>query len=309
MDYSNSDNNVEEDESLAEEVCKISYEALLKARDMIKPGVKFLDVAEATESYVKDKGYEIAFPLNLSINNEAAHYTPSYMDDKVFGEKDLIKVDFGAAKDGYLGDCALTVDLSGEYGKLVDATKEALENAVSIVKAGRKVQDIGKVINDTFDKLGFRPIENLGGHGVKLHELHAEPFIPNYDNGDDTLLEEGTRIAIEPFATLKQSRGLVTETDVAEIYSFSENIAPRLPAARNVLNKIIDKYPSEPFAVRWLSEGIKSKFELYSGIRELEKVGAIDSYPVLAEVSHGMVAQTEFELLVEKDSCKVLTKV
>ncbi|WP_157891418.1 type II methionyl aminopeptidase [Candidatus Mancarchaeum acidiphilum] len=309
MDKSNLDNTIEEDENLAEEVCKISYEALLKARDMIKPGVKLLDVAEATESYVIGKGYEVAFPLNLSIDNEAAHYTPSYMDDKVFGEKDLVKVDFGAAKNGYLGDCALTVDLSGEYGKLVDATKEALENAVSIVRAGRKVKEIGKEINSTFERLGFRPIENLGGHGVNLHELHAEPFIPNYDNGDDAELEEGRRIAIEPFATLKQSRGLVTETDVAEIYSFSDNISPRLPAARHVLSSIMEKYPSEPFAARWLSEGMKSKFELYSGIRELEKIGALDSYPVLAEVSRGMVAQTEFELLVEKDSCKVLTKI
>ncbi len=308
MDYVNNVNETENKEE-AREVGKISYEALMKAKDMIKPGAKLIDVANEVENFVIDKGYDIAFPLNLSINDEAAHYTPAYMNTKTFGDNDVVKVDFGAAKDGYLGDCAVTVDLSGEYSNLVDATKEALENAVSIVKAGVEIREIGKIINKTIVDKGFIPIKNLGGHGVNIHELHAEPFIANFDNGDDTKLVEGRRIAIEPFATLKSAKGLVTESETAEIFGFVEDNPSRLPYARNILSGIKDKYNSEPFAARWLADKVKSKFELYSGINDLIKMESIEPYNVLVEISGGMVAQTEYEMIVEKDSCDIITKL
>jgi methionine aminopeptidase len=74
------------------------------------------------------------------------------------------------------------------------------------------------------------------------------------------------------------------------------------------MQEIKEKYPSEPFAVRWLSNVVDSKFSLYAAISELVRAGAIESHPVLIEVTNGLVAQTESLMLVEKDGCKVLTK-
>lgn len=301
----------EEDERnrMIVEVGKVSYEALIKGSERIKPGVSYLDVANFIEDYTRSKGFDIAFPVNISANEQAAHYTPAYEDDKVFNEKDVIKLDFGAAKDGYLGDCAVTVDLSGEYSDLVDATKEALENAIATVKAGVEVGKIGKVIEETITSKGFIPVKNLGGHGVNKHELHAEPFIPNYGDNDTTKLEEGKVIAIEPFATTKFSRGLITESDILQIFGYVSNNPTRLPNARKILSEIEENYNSEPFAARWLGDKVKSKFDLYSGINELIRNGSIEPYPVLVEMKNGIVAQTELEMLVEKDSCKILTKL
>ncbi len=293
---------------LALEAGSISYKALQKAKDMIKPGVKLLDVAISLESFVSESGFDIAFPANISVNEQAAHYTPGSEDAKTFGENDIIKVDFGAGKHGVLADCAITIDLSGNNQKLADASYEALQNAISTVKAGTKVRDIGKEIERVAAKYGFKPIKNLGGHGVGIHDLHSSPFIPNYDNGDDTELEEGTYIAIEPFLTTQQGKGMVINGDIIEIYAFSQPSSVRQNASRAMLEAIQSRYVSEPFALRWLSSIAKSKFELYLSISELMRAGAVEPFPVLVEGGNGMVAQSEAEVLVTKGGAEVITK-
>ena len=82
---------------------------------MVKPGARLLDVAESAEKFLKDKGFGLAFPINLSVNEQAAHYTPSVGDERIFTENDLVKIDFGAERNGLLGDGAITVDLSGKH--------------------------------------------------------------------------------------------------------------------------------------------------------------------------------------------------
>lgn len=290
----------------AKEVGQISYKALQKAKGMIKPGVRLIDVAQEVESYIKESKYGAAFPLNISINNEAAHYTPSIGDAKVFSDGDLVKVDFGAEKEGALGDCAVTVDLSGKMQTLVDAVDDALKAAISIAKAGVKVREIGKVIEKTIMLKGYQPIRNLGGHTVGLHELHSSIFVPNYDNGDETVLEEGMLVAIEPFATT--GKGMVTESDVCEIYAYDMETQIRTKEARTLLGLIQKNYPTEPFAVRWLANSMDSSFSIYAGIAELSRRGALIPYPTLIEISGGAVSQAEAEIFIEKDGCEVVTK-
>jgi methionyl aminopeptidase len=293
-------------DSVAADVGRVSYDALKKASEMVKPGKKLLDVAQYTEDVIREQGFELAFPLNISVNEQAAHYTPSLGDEKVFAPNDIVKLDIGAAKDGILGDCAMTIDLSGKNGALLDASKRALDDAISTVKAGVRVSDIGKAIQNAIESKGFKPIRNLGGHGVMEHNLHAELFIPNFDNGDDTELEEGMIVAIEPFATT--GRGMVSDGDSYEIYDYIGSPVVRSQNARSLLTEIEKSYHHEPFAVRWLSNVVSSKFGLYSGVRELFSAGAINAYPVLVELGNGMVSQFEAEVLVEKDGCKVLTR-
>ena len=295
------------DINLAKEVGALSYRALMMAKSMVKPGARLLDVADAVEKFTRDEGYECAFPLNLSVNHEAAHYTPAVQDEKVFSETDVVKVDFGAAKNGVLGDCAVTVDLSGEKPDLAEAVAEALNNAVSTIKDGVMVSEIGRVIGDTITARGFKPIANLGGHLVAKHDLHSHIFVPNYDNHDETVLEEGMTVAIEPFAT-DGKKNIVLESDVCEIYNFSAPASVRSMDSRSVLEMIMKKYASEPFAVRWLTAAASSKFGLYAAIRELLRGDVIFAYPMLVGQPGSTITQAEVEVLVEKDSCTVLTK-
>ncbi len=291
----------------AREAGAVAHAALDMARSIVKPGAKYIDAANALESLIKEKGFEPAFPVNLSLNEQAAHYTPSLDDTLKFPDFGLVKVDLGASKGGILSDCAITVDLSGSMQELVAATEEALAAAISTVKAGVKVSAIGQEIEAAITKRGFKPIENLGGHGVQFHDLHSSPFIPNYDNGDDTELEEGEIIAIEPFATTKEGRGAVANSDTWEIYSLAGDALVRQPDARAVLKEVSARYPSEPFAARWLSGVVGSRFSLYSALRALVSAGALEPHPTLIEMNGAVVSQKEATLLVTKDSCEVLT--
>ena len=119
----------EEKIKLAMEVGKASQEAILAASRLVKPGARLIDVAEAAEKQLMASGFGLAFPLNLSQNERAAHSSPSFEDAAVCSNKDIVKIDFGAEKDGMLGDGALTVDLSGNHGKMIEAAELALELA------------------------------------------------------------------------------------------------------------------------------------------------------------------------------------
>ncbi len=293
---------------LAMEVGKASQEAIVAASRLVKPGARLLDVAEAAEKQLRATGFGLAFPLNLSQNERAAHYSPSFDDASIFSEKDLVKIDFGAEKHGMLGDGALTVDLSGEHGKMIEAAELALDNALSMVKEGVEVKKLGAEIAKTVEKAGFKVIMNLGGHGIEDNDLHTGSFIPNYDNGDTTVLEEGTIIAIEPFITTQSGKGQVTEGDNTEIYTYAGGMIPRGDGARKLLKEIETKYPKNPFAARWLLGSEMSKFSLYSAMSELYRNGCIDPSPVLVEAGMAPVAQAEAELLVEYDSCRIITR-
>ncbi len=288
------------------EVGKVSSEAIMHAASMVKPGVKLMEVAESAESFMKGKGYGCAFPINISINEQAAHYHPGVGDEKAFAKDDLVKIDFGAAMEGMLGDGAITVDLSGRMGSIARCAEKALDSALGEVRHGVSVCEIGKAISDTITNEGFVPIRNLGGHGVGLHDLHADIFIPNYDNGDFSVLEEGMVVAIEPFVTT--GRGMVVDSDTCEIFSYSEDMPVRSADARKLLGHIRETNPSEPFAARWLSSVLPSRFSLYAALSELTKAGALEQHPALVEVSGAPVTQAEAQVIVTKEGYDVVTR-
>lgn len=295
------------DYSAIKEAGHISYEALKYAKGVVKEGASVLEAAERIEKFIMEKGALMAFPVNISINKNAAHYTPKFGDTLRFSEGDVVKIDVGARKREYLGDCAETVDLSGEWADLVEACEEALEAAISLVKAGREVRDIGREIENIAKKRGIAPIKNLGGHGVERDDLHASVFIPNFDNGDSTRLEEGQVIAIEPFMT--NGSGYVSDGEDVEIFQKNGNANSRLADTREISAFIDESYSTYPFATRWLVDkfGAASEFKVRRALNDFARLGILESFPVLVERKGGMVAQAEKEMVVQKDSCEVIT--
>ena len=126
-----------------EKAGKMAKEIAERSRRLVKPSAKLLDVAETIEGWINEAA-KCAFPLNISLNERAAHYTPPVNDETVLGEKDVVKVDLGVHVDGFIGDTAYTIDLSGEWGRLVEAAQEALNAAIAVVKAGVTTDAIGR---------------------------------------------------------------------------------------------------------------------------------------------------------------------
>ena len=273
--------------------------------DLIKPGAKLYDIAEFVERRIVELGGKPAFPCNLSINSNAAHYTPYRGDETVLKEGDYLKLDLGVHVDGYIADTALTFRVGMEEDELMEAAKEALENAIATVRVGVKIREIGKAIEDTIRGKGFNPIVNLSGHKIERFKLHAGISIPNvYRQADTYELKEGEVIAIEPFATT--GAGQVIEVPPALIFMYVRDRPVRSAQARRLLMHIKREYNGLPFAYRWL-QGFMPEGQLKLALSQLDRAGAIYSYPILREVRGGMVTQFEHTVIVEKDGAYITT--
>ncbi|MDD1720413.1 MAG: type II methionyl aminopeptidase, partial [Euryarchaeota archaeon] len=259
-----------------------------------------LDLAENIEHTIRQKGGEVAFPPNISRNEEAAHATPSKDDTSVFG-KDLVKLDIGVHIDGYIADTATTVDL-GEHDTLVKASNDALDAALDVVTAGVEIRVISAAIQKAIEGYGVLPIMNLTGHGLERYTQHAPPLIfnrkmPFIVKGSRAKLKEGQVVAIEPFAS--DGKGRVHKAGKTEIFSFVKAKPIRSPEARDIL-KQIERYTTLPFAKRWLEGRVDI------GLKQLERAGIIRGYPVLKD--RGFVSQAEDTVIVKAHGCEVITR-
>ncbi|PSQ00230.1 type II methionyl aminopeptidase [Halobacteriales archaeon QS_4_70_19] len=278
-------------------------EILARVRDeaagRVEVGGSHLELAEWAEDRIRELGGEPAFPVNISIDEEAAHATPSVDDDATFGEE-MINLDIGVHIDGWLADTAVTVDLSGN-DELAEASERALEAALDVVEAGVSTGDIGAEVEDVIEGYGFNPVVNLTGHGLGHWEQHTNPNIPNRAVSQGATLEAGDVVAIEPFAT--DGTGKVQEGSEEEIFALEREASVRNRQAREALEQIVDEFRTLPFATRWLDT---SRAEM--ALRRLEQNGVVHGYPVLKEDEGCLVSQKEHTLIVTEDGCEVTTR-
>ncbi len=278
---------------------KIGREALEYAQALIEPGVLFYDVAEKAEQFIRDRDALPSFPVNLSINNEAAHYTPYEGDRKKFKTGDLVKVDLGAMVDGYMSDNAATMEVgnTGNYSDLIDATREALNSAIKTLRPLISIHRIGEEIGNVITSYGFNPIKNLGGHGINRYDLHSEIFIPNYDDGNDETIKTDKVIAIEPFAST--GIGMIHSGQLGNIYIIDQ------PSFRDKDEILYKNFSTAPFAERWVSRLMKNDQEY---LRKKMSTKYISGFAVLKEHSKSMIAQSEHTIMVLGDEIIVTTK-
>ncbi|MEM3086713.1 MAG: type II methionyl aminopeptidase [Halobacteria archaeon] len=278
---------------------KILREIRDEAAARIKPGARLIEIAEFVESRIREAGAEPAFPCNISRNHEAAHYTPKADDPLVFGE-DIVKLDVGAQVDGFIADTAVTVDLSGRHGPVVEAARKGLEAAIATVRAGVSTADIGAAIERAIGEFGgVKPVGNLSGHGLERYTQHAPPSIPNRATPGGPRLRSGQTVAIEPFATT--GAGRVKDGSAVEIVMLTGERPVRLAQGRAVQAEL-RKFRGLPVAKRWLKSP-----QLELGLRQLKGAGVLYEYPVLVEVAGGPVAQFEHSVIVTDDGCEVFT--
>ena len=174
----------------------------------LKPGISTIELDRIGEKNLARYGARSApilmydFPGHtcISINDEAAHGIPS---GRKVAPGDVVNIDVSAELDGYFGDTGATftvppLDPRIEY--LCQITRKSLNAAMSVARAGAKINQIGQAIERTAINAGFTTIRDLGSHGIGL-SLHEEPhFIQNfYDESDTRTLSEGQVITIEPF--------------------------------------------------------------------------------------------------------------
>jgi methionyl aminopeptidase len=269
-----------------------------EAAAMVEPGASQLAVAEHAEARIRELGGQPAFPVNISVDEEASHSTPARDDETTFGEE-MVCLDIGVHVDGYIADAARTIDYTGS-DDLVAAAEDALDAALDEVAAGVETGTVGAAIEDAIRAYGYTPVLNLSGHGVEQWDAHTGPNIPNRGTERGVELQAGDVVAIEPFAT--DGRGKVGEGAKEEIYSLEREQSVRNRTARQVLEQVTEEYRTLPFAARWLDV---PRAEM--AIRRLLQADVLHAYPVLKEEEGRLVSQAEHTVVVTEDGCEPTT--
>jgi len=275
-----------------------------KTKQLCKPGVPLLEIAEKIEAEAESLKVKWAFPINLSINEIAAHATPQH-DDKTLASG-LLKIDLGISIDGCISDMACSVDLTPDkkFKKMIEANEKALQEAIKVIKLGVQVNEIGKKIHEAITKDGFAPIRNLSGHELQRNTLHAGLTIPNYDNGNKLQLEEGV-YAIEPFATTGE--GVVQDGKPSGIFMLLNKKPVRDRTSREVLEFIEKEYSTLPFSARWIVKKFGTRALI--SLKSMQQQEILHSFAELIEKSRAPVSQAEHTVLIEKGKVSVLTEL
>ncbi|WP_432644999.1 type II methionyl aminopeptidase [Methanobrevibacter sp.] len=287
-----------------------------EASKMITDGALVIDLVNYVESEILKTGAKIAFPCNVSINEIAAHYTSPIDDETSFKAGDMVKLDLGAMVDGCIADSAVTVIANGNidenytqdeinlHEEIKEASAAGLEAAIATARAGIAVSKIGAAVHEAIAEYHLNPIFNLTGHSLEQYNLHAGISIPNYDNHDNYILEEGQAIAIEPFAT--NGEGIVNDAPGHYIFSYMANKPFRMKSTQRVLKYIQHNHNKVPFSGRWITNEFGERKGSIA-LKQLSEAMAVYPYAPLREKENCFVSQKEHTVIIEKEGCTVTT--
>lgn len=185
---------------------KITAAARALAGEMVTPGVTTREIDKAVHDFILSQGAIPTFlgysgypaSVCVSINEEVIHGIPG---SRVIKDGDIVSIDVGATKDGYVGDCAATFiagECDEESKRLIEVTRQSFFEGIKFARPGYRVSDISHAVQSYAEGNGFSVVREFVGHGVG-REMHEEPEVPNYGApGHGPRLTAGMTIAVEP---------------------------------------------------------------------------------------------------------------
>lgn len=178
-------------------------------KDVIHPGVSTFDLDQLAVSVIQKYnatsafiGYR-GFPASIcaSVNSELVHGIPNRR--RVLSEGDIISIDIGVNYRGFIGDSAWTYAVgrvSPVAEELMRVTEASLYEAIKKAKAGNRVIDISRAVQQHVEAHGMHIVREYTGHGVG-RQMHEGPQVLNYVSEDvdgNIQLQPGLVLAIEP---------------------------------------------------------------------------------------------------------------
>ena len=192
--------------SLMRQAGKITAAARNLAGKMVTAGTTTQEIDKAVHDFIISQGAIPTFlgysgypaSICISVNDELIHGIPG---NRVLRDGDVVSIDVGATKDGYVGDCAATYIVGGgteEDKRLVEVTRQSFFEGMKYAREGYRVSDISHAIQTYVEENGFSVVREYVGHGVGS-EMHESPEVPNYGKpGRGPRLVRGMTIAVEP---------------------------------------------------------------------------------------------------------------
>lgn len=287
---------------------KIASQVREYARIKDYTGKTLSEICNDIEQEIFKNGGEPAFPVNVSLNDIAAHYTAVPNDPITVKNTDVLKIDIGVHSDGYIADTAVTVSYDAKYQNLIDTAERALDEAIGIARSNTRVSDIGRIIEKTITKYGCKPIQNLSGHSLERYTIHAGKSIPNiWTIGHSFNLSVNNVYAIEPFVTTKDGQGIVYEGKIKNIFGIGSRKRTKDQKADDFLEYLWIKFKTLPFALRWIVNEYEEK-EAQSLLEILVKKKNVHAYPILVEGANRIVVQAEHTIIPQESNTITITK-
>jgi methionyl aminopeptidase len=228
---------------------KVVAETLARLEEVIKPGIKTIEIDRIAEEIIRSygaqpsfKGYD-GFPSSLciSINEEVVHGFPG---KRVLKEGDIVSVDCGAILNDYQGDAARTFPVgtvTKEAQDLINCTKESFYKGVEFAIVGNRLGDISSAIQKHVEGRGYSVVREFVGHGIG-RDMHEDPEVPNFGKpGRGPLLSHGMMLAIEPMVNMGkyhvqvQDNGWTVVTVDGSLSSHHENTVAILNGGPEIL--------------------------------------------------------------------------
>ncbi|MBO4831038.1 MAG: type I methionyl aminopeptidase [Oscillospiraceae bacterium] len=207
--------------SLMRQAGKITAAARALAGDMVTAGVTTREIDKAVRDYIVSQGAVPTFlgyngypaSVCISVNDELIHGIPGKRELK---EGDVVSIDVGATKDGYVGDCAATFivgDGDEEAKRLIAVTRQSFFEGIKYAREGYRISDISHAIQEYVESNGFSVVREYVGHGVGA-KMHEDPEVPNYGKpGHGPRLMRGMTIAVEPMVNMGGAAVRVLDDD------------------------------------------------------------------------------------------------
>lgn len=284
-------------------------EVLVVEKDEV---LKLYDIAEKIEHKIEELNGNIAFPTGLNINDCAAHFTPNPTDKNlVLGKNDLIKIDYGVHIGGNIVDGAFSFSFSNKFDNLINASKDATQEAIKMSGPDSLLSDIGENTEEIIESYGYKSIRDLCGHQIGLYRIHSGKVVPNIRFPQYTeRMNAGEEYAIETFPTTGDG-GLYDKTEHCSHYmvNYAHTNYKKKGKGFELFNKIMKNYGTLAFCKRWLiGDGCENGSKIWServntDLERLCKRGAIVAYPPRYDISGSYVSQTEKSIYIMENGC------
>ena len=295
-------------------------------RNFITPNKTLHEIANYIENLIiEETNYDmnnplkagIAFPVGLSLNNCAAHYSPNYNEKEVLlHNTDILKIDYGVHKNGVIIDSAFTISFNPDYQEFINISRNLTKYAISLCgpdailgEIGEKIEEYAKskeiTINNKTYKL--KTMEDLSGHLIAPYEIHAGKAVPNIKIHYPLRMKEHEYYAIEPFLTTGQGKSILKEPNSHFMLKMNHN---ELFLKNNIkysvhqidlYKTITQKYGTLPFCQKWL-------YEYSDTLKEFNNTELLNVYPPIYDVKNSIISQFEHTIFIKSNGIINLTQ-
>ncbi|GAX74700.1 hypothetical protein CEUSTIGMA_g2148.t1 [Chlamydomonas eustigma] len=314
---------------------EIANKALAAVISECKDGAKIVDLCVCGDNVINVevekifKGKKLekgsAFPTCVSVNSVVGHFSPVSEDTTAVKSGDIVKIDLGVHIDGFIATQAQTVfvqeaataPVTGRAADVMSAARTAFDAALRLIRPGKKVSEVAATLQSIAEAYGCNVVEGVMTHQMKQFIIDGNKCVLNKPSPEakveEAEFEENEVYAVDIVMSTGEGKPKVLDEKATTVYKRALDVEYnlKLKASRAVFSEVNKRYPTMPFTLRALVEGVDNKDlakQMRLGMVECLNHQMLQPYPVLHEKPGDLVAQMKGTVLLMPNGSDVVTK-